>query len=64
MKRDEKKKYIRYKDGPAIYSISQKKFEQLAKEANATYKVGKAVLVNCEILEQYLEMFHIVENEM
>ena len=59
MKRDERKKYVRYKEGAEIYSICQKKFEQLAKDANATYKVGKAVLVNLEILDQYLENFHI-----
>ena len=60
-KTDERKKYVRYKEGAEIYSISQKKFEQLAKEANATYKVGKAVLVNCRILDEYLEMFHVVQ---
>jgi hypothetical protein len=30
---------------------------RLAKEANATYKVNKMVLVNCDILDSYLEMF-------
>ena len=61
MKREEKKKFVRYKEGAQMYSISQKKFEQLAKEANATYKVGKVVLVNCDILEEFLEMFHVTE---
>ena len=59
MKKEEKKKYVRYREGAEIYSISQKKFEQLAKDANATYKVGKVVLVNCRILDEYLEMFHV-----
>lgn len=61
MKREEKKKFVRYKEGAQMYSISQKKFEQLAKDANATYKVGKVVLVNCDILEEFLEMFHVTE---
>ena len=61
MKREEKKKFVRYKEGAQMYSISQKKFEQLAKDANATYKVGKVVLVNCDILEEFLEMFHVNE---
>ena len=46
-----KKKFVRYKEGAELYSISQKKFEQLAKDAGATYKVGKAVLVNCRLLD-------------
>ena len=53
------KKFVRYKEGAELYSISQKKFEQLAKDAGATYKVGKAVLVNCHILDDYLELFHV-----
>ena len=61
MKKEEKKKFVRYKEGAQMYSISQKKFEQLAKDANATYKVGKVVLVNCDILEEFLEMFHVTE---
>ena len=31
--------------------------EALAKEAKATYKIDKVVLVNCEIFEKYLETF-------
>ena len=54
-----KKKFVRYKEGAELYSISQKKFEQLAKDAGATYKVGKAVLVNFHILDDYLELFHV-----
>lgn len=38
-----------------MYSMCQSKFEKLAKDANATYKVDKLVLVNCDIFEAYLE---------
>ena len=37
------------------------KFEKLAKDANATYKIDKLVLVNCDIFEEYLETFRIVD---
>ena len=56
-----KKKFIRYKDGAELYSMSQSKFEDLAKDAKAIYKVNKLVLVNTEILDEYLETFRIVE---
>ena len=54
-------KYVRYKEGAMMYSMGQNKFEQLAKDANATYKIGNLVLVNKDIFERYLESFRIVE---
>ena len=52
-----KKRFVRYKEGAEMYSMCQSKFEKLAKDANATYKVDKLVLVNCDIFEAYLETF-------
>lgn len=43
--------------------MSQTKFERLAKEAEATYKIDKVVLVNCDIFEQYLENFRVMGSE-
>ena len=62
--RDDKKKtrFARYKEGAALYSMCQTKFERLAKDANAIYKVDKLVLVNTDILDDYLETFHIITN--
>ena len=60
-KKADRKKFVRYKEGAELYSISQTKFERLARDAKATYKVDKVVLVNCEILDDYLETFRIVE---
>lgn len=54
-----RKKFVRYKEGAELYSISQSKFERLAKDAKAIYKVDKVVLVNCELFEKYLETFRI-----
>ena len=52
-----KKRFVRYKEGAEMYSMCQSKFEKLAKDTNATYKVDKLVLVNCDIFEAYLETF-------
>ncbi len=49
-------RYIRYDEGAVMYSMCQSTFEDLAKEAKATHKVGKLVLVNVERFENYLEM--------
>lgn len=52
-----RKKFVRYKDGCQLYSMGMTKFQELAHEAKATIKHGGVVLVNCEILDQYLETF-------
>lgn len=53
------KRFVRYKEGAEMYSMCQSKFEDMAREAGAIYKLNKLVLVNCEIFEEYLETFHI-----
>ncbi len=57
----DKQKFVRYKDGAEIYSMCQSKFEKLAKDAKATYKINKLVLVNCSLIDEYLETFRIVD---
>ena len=54
-----RKKFVRYKEGTELYSMCQSKFERMAKEAKAIYKVDKVVLVNCDIFEEYLETFRL-----
>lgn len=51
------KKFVRYQEGAERYSIGLTKFQALAKEAKAVYKVDKMALVNCEIFDKYLETF-------
>ena len=46
-----------------MYSMSVSKFMQLAKDAKACYKVNQLVLVNLDIIDEYLETFHIVDDE-
>ena len=56
-----KKKFVRYKEGAELYSIGLTKFQELAKEAGAVYKIDKVVLVNCERFEKFLETFRVWE---
>ena len=44
------KKFVRYQEGAEKYSLGLTKFQELAKEAKAVYKIDKVALVNCEIL--------------
>ncbi len=55
-----RKRFVRYKTGAELYDMSQSSFEDLAAQAGAKYKIGKMVLVNCDIFEEYLEMFHMI----
>lgn len=54
------KKYRRYQDGADYYGISKSSFERLAKAAGAIYKINRVTLVNCEIIEQFIETCKIV----
>ena len=57
----EMKKYVRYSDGARMYSMGKTKFQELAKEAQACYKIGQLVLVNTEILDKYMESSRITD---
>lgn len=50
-------KYVRYKTGALMYDMSERRFMDLAKDANAVYKVNRLVLVNLDIIDRYLETF-------
>ena len=51
------KKFVSYNDGKDIYSVGLHTFQEIAKEANAVYKVKRCVLVNTEKVDEYLENF-------
>lgn len=53
------KRFVRYKEGAELYSMCQSKFERMAKEARAVYKLDKLVLVKCDVFEEYLEGFRL-----
>lgn len=56
---EDAKKFVRYSDGAKMYSMGMTKFQEVAKDAKACY----IVLVNTEILDKYLETFHITDSE-
>lgn len=55
-------KFVRYSEGAELYHMSQSKFMQLAKDAKACYKISQMVLVNTEIIDEYLESFRILND--
>ena len=56
-------KFVRYSDGAEMYHVSVSTFMQWAKDAKACYKVKQLVLVKLEIIDEYLEAFHIVDDD-
>ena len=60
---EDAKKFVRYSEGAKTYSMGLTKFQALAKKANACYKIGQLVLVNTEILDEYLEHFRIINED-
>ena len=62
-KKTNNKRFVRYPEGAEMYSMSLSKFQQLAKDAKVCYKMNRLVLVNLDILDEYLETFHIEDEE-
>ena len=44
-KKTNNKRFVRYPEGAEMYSMSLSKFQQLAKDAKACYKMNRLVLV-------------------
>lgn len=57
------KRFVRYKEGAEMYSMGLTKFQELAKDAKACYKINQLVLVNLDVLDEYLESFRITEED-
>lgn len=57
MVREKRKKYVRCEEGAQLYSMGLHTFQQLAKEAGAIYRIKRIVLVNLDILDEYMEAF-------
>lgn len=51
------KKFVRYEEGARLYSMGLHTFQDLVKEAGAIYHVKRIVLVNTELIDQFLETF-------
>jgi len=55
--KDGRKKFVRYDEGAILYSVGINTFRRIAKEAGAIYRLGGTVLVNTQIVDEYLEHF-------
>ena len=53
------KKFIRYDEGTEIYGIGLTKLKEIARKANATYKINRLVLINMDILDNYLNEYRM-----
>ena len=53
----DEKKFVRYREGAHIYSMSEREFNKLAHDANAVYKRNKMALVKLEVIDNFLEYF-------
>ena len=62
MKQNKERRFVRYKEGAEMYSMGLTKFQELAKNAKACYKINQLVLVNLDVLDEYLETFRITED--
>ncbi len=51
------KKFVRYEEGARLYSVGLHTFQEIAKEAKAVYHLRRIVLVNTELVDEYLELF-------
>ena len=52
-----RRKYIRYKEGAELFGVSLRQFKDLARDAGAVAKINKMVLVDTEILDNYIDYF-------
>lgn len=62
-----RKRFVTYKEAAELYSMGLTRIQEHTKMAGATYKMGnklgQLVLVNLIIFDEYLETFHIVDDE-
>ena len=52
------KKFVSYKEGAELLSMGLHSFQDLAKDANAIYRVKRRVLVNIQMVYDFMEAFH------
>lgn len=54
-----KKRLVRYREGAEMYSMGRDKFQIVAREAGAIIKLDRLVLVDLDVLDEYLESFRV-----
>ena len=55
--KDGRKKFVRLDEGAILYSMGTQTFRKIAEEAKAVYHLGRLVLINTQLVDQYLEYF-------
>ena len=56
VKKSQNRKFVRYKEGAMLYSMSERKFTEIANNADAVMHVDKVALVNTEVLDRFIEL--------
>jgi len=54
-----KKTFVRYQEGADLYSVGLHTFQQWAKDANAIYRIKNVVLVNTNLIDEFIESFKV-----
>ena len=60
IKKVNENKFVRLNEGAKMYGMCENSFSELVRNAKAGYKINRMVLVNLEILDEYLEGFRVV----
>ena len=50
-------KYMRYQEARAYYCLGMNPMQRLAKEAGATIRIGRIIMIDTEILNKYVDSF-------
>ena len=53
--REGTKKYVRYDEGAKLYSIGRNSFIELARDADAVYKIKGCAVVNINKIDRFIE---------
>lgn len=51
------KKFVSIEEGALLYSVGKNTFREMARDANALYRIKRRVLVNIEKMDDYMELF-------
>lgn len=56
--KERKKKFVRYEEACELYSMGLTKLKEIARQADAIYKLDRLVLLSVEKMDAYIETFH------
>ena len=55
--KDGRKKFVTVEEGALLYSLGIHRFRDIAGDAKAIYHIGRTVLVNVELVDEFMEVF-------